>query len=119
MFKHSRYEPNENLSQIQLLDLAYKSMADSNTGEQHSSVGPFDMILSYLDLNSLQSLSKTNRKCIQLVDSYVKQHSEKQGTFTMTNEICVSINLDYKRLNEFRQNFVELRNMIEQIYHII
>lgn len=46
----------------------------------------FNLILDYLDLNSLHSLSKANDECAQLVKNYVEQHSQKQGMFTITDE---------------------------------
>lgn len=41
---------------------------------------------------------KTNRKCSQLVDSFVQQHSRKRGTFTITDEFFNPHNAAFKRL---------------------
>lgn len=72
---------DENSSSTNLLDLANKP---SSTGTEQPS--PFDLILGYLDLNSLCSLSNTSEKCSQLVECFVKQHSQQQGTFIINNE---------------------------------
>lgn len=61
--------PSKIMSQTNLIDLANQSMTmKSGDDEQHK---PFNRILSYLYLNSFQSLSKANRKCSQLLNSYI------------------------------------------------
>lgn len=126
------YNTSRNSSQTNLIDLANKTIKHTITdGKKHNNISPFDIILSFLDLNSLQSLCKTNRKCSQLVDNFVKQHSEQQHTFVITNEFFTSLNSDYKqldnkfanyvtnlRVNIYNYNLTELRVMIEQFYNL-
>lgn len=100
---------NRSLSNIHLLDLA-KTVTSSNSGEQRNS--PFDLVLDYLDLNSLQSLSKTNRKCSLLVKRYVKQHSQQYGVFILTDEFFTNHNDDYKQLSTFAEYVTNLRTII-------
>lgn len=45
-----------------LMDLVTKSAMDANIRQQRNSIDPLDMILSYLDLHRIQSLSKINRQ---------------------------------------------------------
>lgn len=107
------YDPSRNLSQTNLFDLAnqLKPMNSSNAKQSK----PFDRILSYLDLNSLQSLSRTNKKCSQPVDSFIKQHCEQQETFTITNEFFTLWNSYYKHLDDFDE--LNVTNLRVNIYH--
>lgn len=97
-------------SNLNLLDLANKT-SESND-EQPC---PFDLILGYLDLGSLHSLSSASRRSKQLVDSFVARHSHEQGIFTITDEFYSDGNVldafaEYVknlRLNVFHQDFIE------------
>lgn len=80
------YDPSRNSSKIHLMDLTNRSATKSNAEQRRNATDAFDLILSYLDLHSLQSFPKTNQKCSQLVDEYVKQHSQNGGSFTITND---------------------------------
>lgn len=100
----------KNSSNIHFMDLADRSITNSNTEQQRITTGPFDLILSYLNLNSLQSLSRTNRKCSQLLDDYVGQHSQKAGTFTISNEFYTEENYyEFKQLTKFAEHVTDLR----------
>ena len=119
------YDPSRNLTNIHFMDLADQSTV--NTAEQLSR--PFNLVLEYLDLNSLQSLSRTNRKCSQLVESFVKEHSQQNRTFVITNEFFTHSNEEYKRLDMFTEYVTnlrinvlhaevdELQNVLEQCYY--
>lgn len=56
------YGLSQNSSNVQFMDLAIESTAPNAKQPRN----PFNLILTYLDLNSLQSMSNTNRKCSQL-----------------------------------------------------
>lgn len=60
-----------------------------------------------MDLNSLYSLSQTNRKVCALVESYIKTHSQQQ--FTITNEFFTPLNYMYNRAISFSQYVTYLR----------
>lgn len=99
------YDPSLNSSNVHFMDLANQSTA-SNAEQSRI---PFNLILSYLDLNSLQSLSHVNQKCSQLVENYVIHHSQQNGTFTITNEFFTDVNEEYKRLSMFTEYVINLR----------
>lgn len=99
------YDPNRNFSNVQLLDLA-KQSRDSNLEQRKNAL---DLVLGYLGLNSLQALSRTDRTCSQLVESYVKRHSQQHGMFTIKNGFFSSENGDYQELNVFAEYVYSLR----------
>lgn len=90
-------------NQPELMDLVNRLIANSNDEQQQNTTDPFNLILGYLDLCSLHSLSKTNRKCSQLVDEHVKQHSQADETFTITNESFTEENDEYNELTKFAE----------------
>lgn len=120
------YNPSKSLSRTKLLDLADQPMTANSIDDERL----FDQILKFLDLHSLQSLFRTNKKCSHLVDSYVSRHSKKQGTFIITNEFFTPFNSEYKRLDEFSKhvyslrvnivnhNVIELRNIIKKFHYL-
>lgn len=78
------WDPSENSSNLNLLDLANHTGRASNAGERC----PFDLILDYLDLGSIQSMSQTCRQSEKLVNDYVKRHAENNRSFIITDEFC-------------------------------
>lgn len=76
------WAPFYNLSNINLLDL--KHSKDANSGQQQ--MHPFEMILDYLDLESLHSLAATSRQCMQQIEIYVRNRSLLLLPFTITDE---------------------------------
>lgn len=119
------YDPTKNVSLISLLDLANQSNTESYNDQQQKN-SPFNMILSYLDLISLHSFSKTNQKCSELVESFVTQHAQKQGTFMITNEFLAPHDTDNRRLDGAfaKLNVINLKvnvyhNHIDELQHMI
>lgn len=82
---------------MNLLDLANK------TGEEQRN--PFDLMLSYLDLGSLYSLSRAKKRSNQLVGSFMARHSQGQEIFTITDKFCS----DLKVLATFAEHIANLR----------
>lgn len=72
------WNSSHNSSNVNLLNLTARHADASKC--------PFDLILDYLDLNSLTSLSRTCKECEQSVSSYVKRHAQQNGTFIITDE---------------------------------
>lgn len=78
------WDPNCNVSNLNLLDLVNQCVGPSNDEQRCL----FDYILDYLDLNSLRSLSETCKKGKEFVNSYVKRHAHQNGSFIITDEFC-------------------------------
>lgn len=91
------YDFRNNSSDLNLLDLANK------TGEEQQN--PFDLMLRYLDLGSLYSLSRASKRSNQLVGSFVARHSHEQGIFTITDEFSNNVN----GLATFGEHIINLR----------
>lgn len=77
------YDAIHSRSDINLLDLAKADAADSKQS-------PFDMILDYLDINSLYSLYNVNNKSNQLVTLYVGKQSVQHRKLIITDEFDVN-----------------------------
>lgn len=93
---------NENSSNFNLLDLVKEPTNAAAKAEQSNL---FDLVIGYLDLNSLYSLSKANDKCAQLVKNYVEQNSQRNGTFVITDEFSS----DYTGIFMFAEYVTNLR----------
>lgn len=79
------YDPIYNQTNLNLLDLA-KPQKVLNIEKS----GPFNQILDYLDLSSLNSLNRTGERAKQLVESYMQEHSTQQKKFYITDEFQVN-----------------------------
>lgn len=118
------YDPSQNKSNIHLLNLAInQSTQNAYSFKNQKGINnppPFELILDYLDLNSLESLSKTNQKISQLIENYVKKCSLEHRWFTVTNEFFTPYNTDYKHLNKFVKHVENLKVNIVQhkIYNL-
>lgn len=125
------YESKYSLSNLNLLDLANQATASEN--EQRR---PFDLILDYLDLGSLHSLSEASKRSKALVESYVKRHSQKHGMFTITDEFngdgngldAFAEHVQSVKLYIFEENFIanltgndkifpQVRHLVVDFFH--
>lgn len=115
------YDPNVSPSKVNLLDLANSSDAPVTETKAQQKCSPFDSILDYLDLSSFHSLSLTCKRSKQLLEAYVKQHSQRNGLFTISNELRCDTNelsvfakqVKYLKLCIFREdNFSQILTAI-------
>lgn len=88
------YDAVYNRSGKQLLDLANSEIIPPAKQKQ-----PFDIILGYLDLNSLYSLYNTCKRSRELVKNYVQKQSAQQGKFVITDEF----DINYDSIRTFGQ----------------
>lgn len=77
---------DKNETNIHLLDLSDHFNEAKNTKNVAEQTNLLDEICDYLDMDSLYSLAETSKQSQRLVNSYVKKHSNKMGTFTITDE---------------------------------
>lgn len=102
------FDPIHNRSNVNLLDLSDTQMM-SNTDLRRSA---FDLILEYLDLSSLHSLSNTCKRSQQLVQKYVEQLSHRDGQLLVTDEFTT----DFDSLSVFAPF---ITNLQVKIIHFI
>lgn len=81
------YDAIHSRSDINLLDLAKTNENDAMNAERQQ---PFDMILDYLDINSLHSLYNTNQSSKQLVTNYMEKQSTQHKKLIVTDEFDVN-----------------------------
>lgn len=116
------YDPIHSRSDVQLLDLATPLPAKSQFDQQQD---PFDLILEYLDLGSLYAFYRTNKKCKEMIDAFVRKRSQSGQRFVCTdefhsnlNELCpfgpYVNNLEVKLI--YYWNLEILRPVVEQSY---
>lgn len=114
------YDPIYSQSNLNLLDLANHEQISND--EQKAP--KFNEILEYLDLSSLCSLSKVNKKARKLVESFVQQQSAKHGAFIISDEFSIDFNglraygryvnnLDVKLIDDCTD---QLRHVIETYF---
>lgn len=98
------YDHTRSSSSFNLLDLANSSVAERQC--------PFAQILGYVDLSSLYALSTARKRSKQLVDGWMKRHSEGRGVFSNTYEF-------ESDGNGLDQRLVERYGIISQARHLI
>lgn len=81
------YDAIHSRSNINLLDLA---KTDQVNGTDANSKQPFEMILDYLDINSLYSLQNVNNKLRQFVTLHVGKQSVQHKKLIITDEFDVN-----------------------------
>lgn len=79
-------ECDKNDTNINLLDLANHPIDSKKTKRATDQTNLLDRICEYLDLSSLTSLAKTGDRSLGLVESYIKEHSNRFGMFIITDE---------------------------------
>lgn len=112
------YDAVQSRSNVQLLDLA--------TAQTDRKRSPFDLILDHLDLSSLYSLYRVNKKSKQLIDAFIQECSKNEShRFICTDEFhCDRIvlcpfrqyvhNLEVKLI--YHRSIQSLRSDVEQNY---
>lgn len=86
------YDPIYSKSKVNLLDLADQMANNQGLDSLHKHRSPFNLILDYLDLNSLNALQECSSRSKQIVDDYVKRHSQQGKKFLLTDEFYLNCN---------------------------
>lgn len=122
---------DKNDTNMHLLDFADHFEKAKNTESAADQLNLLDRIFDYLDVSSLYAFAETDDGSKKLVQSYVKKHSEKQGMFIITDEICPFESLDFwnifneLELTEFVKNLnvctlrTETKNEIIDAIHFL
>lgn len=87
------YDAIHSRADINLLDLAKTNEPNKTTGLKQ----PFDMILDYLDINSLYSLYNASNRARHLVTNYIEKQSIEHKKLIVTDEF----DIDYDAIRTF------------------
>lgn len=73
---------------LNLLELSEHNTAN---GVQEAR-NPFDLMIEYLDLNSLYALHECSTKCKRLIEKYVQQRPKRDDRFVLSDEFIINYN---------------------------